>query len=417
MTNRDQSLRHISAVRGMKITVSKVVEPVSSAQQATFTSQAQGCATPSLRQNEHATKPVGLAALSEPERRRVLIAIDDSFHSQGVITHGLAIAEALNAGVDLLRALENQPRPAEVGDPVQWHLLREQASNHIDKLAERHPSEGGPTDAQIEEGRLCDQICRWMHKHQAGLIALSSRGIDGENYTALGRTACRVLESAPSLVLLVPASASPMPPVRYKKVLVPLDGSSCAETALPQALRIAEGLNAEVILVHAVPEPELTETGPLESEGLELQERLLRRNERVARAYLEQIQSHLTVKNVRAQMTLLSNGDPRHLLAAAISDQHADLVVMASHGHGGHLDLPTGSVASYVLEQANIPVLLVRESDSPEVGGAPNIRSAFPRSPWWPQRTELSQVANEQRHDQKVAEEIARTLMLYEKKG
>ncbi|RME69116.1 MAG: hypothetical protein D6782_00210, partial [Alphaproteobacteria bacterium] len=40
----------------------------------------------------------------------------------------------------------------------------------------------------------------------------------------------------------------------------------------------------------------------------------------------------------------MHGGDPRHLLVRALSDERADLMVLASHGHSGHLDVGTGSV-------------------------------------------------------------------------
>jgi nucleotide-binding universal stress UspA family protein len=352
-------------------------------------SKAEHCAMPSLRPSEHIRLPNVAAGTTERQRRRIVIAIDDSFVPQVVIPHGMAIAKALDADVMLFRILESKQWPGEITDPVQWHLLREQARNHIQELAERHAWEAGRIETRIDEGQPCDQICRWMREHQGSLTVLSSRGSAGLNEPALGRTARRVVESGVGSILLVPAIAQTVPTVRYSRILIPLDGSSRAESALPIALRVAESMNAEILLVHAVPEPELTEIGPLEPEGLELRAGLLRRNERVARAYLERIRSHLSARVVRVQMIVLRGGDSRHLLTQAISDQHADLVVMASHGHGGHMDLPFGSVASHIVEQTPVPVLLVRNHhDAPAIaGGTPTIRhDPFSVSPGRPPR-------------------------------
>lgn len=339
--------------------------------------ESEDCATPSLSQNELPDLAT-LLDTKTPERRRVVIALDDSFVSQRVIPHGMAIASALDADVMLLRVLENQQRPGELTDPVHWHLLREQARTHIEALAEQHAPGGECIETRIEEGQPCDHICQWMREHQGSVTVLSSRRSGGSNEPALGGTARRILESARGSVLLVPTTSPVTHAIRYKRILIPLDGSSRAESALPVALRVAESMSAELLLVHAVPEPELTETGPLESEGLELRAGLLRRNERVARAYLERIRSYLSVRNVRVQVVLLRDGDSRHLLTHAISEQQADLVIMASHGHGGHLDLPAGSVAWHLIEQTRVPVLLVRNQDAvPGTGGTPLIHSPF----------------------------------------
>jgi K+-sensing histidine kinase KdpD len=58
-----------------------------------------------------------------------------------------------------------------------------------------------------------------------------------------------------------PASGAP-----YRRVVVPLDGSRWAESVLPLAVRLAKASEAELLLVHVVPTPEMIEARPLEVE-------------------------------------------------------------------------------------------------------------------------------------------------------
>lgn len=53
-------------------------------------------------------------------------------------------------------------------------------------------------------------------------------------------------------------------------------------------------------------------------------------------------------------------GPPGYLIAKYASDNKFDLVLMGSHGHGALVNLVMGSVATQVLANCKVPVLLVR---------------------------------------------------------
>src|SRR3546814_15560227 len=71
------------------------------------------------------------------------------------------------------------------------------------------------------------------------------------------------------------------PDQSYQRILVPLDGSRWAESVLPLAARIARAANAEILLAHVVPAPEMIEARPLEMEDKELRQSLI---EQIGRA-------------------------------------------------------------------------------------------------------------------------------------
>jgi nucleotide-binding universal stress UspA family protein len=179
----------------------------------------------------------------------------------------------------------------------------------------------------------------------------------------LASTVRKLLERAPGSLLIVPAAAEPATGVaRYARVLVPLDGSPEAELALPIAARIALAHDAELVIVHVVPAPEVTQTGPLDSEDLALVDRLRRRNERAASAYLDRARARLSEQNVAARVLLLSqNGDVGGRVAGAAVSEHADLIVAAAHGRNARRTLPCGSAtAELIARRPSGPLLIVR---------------------------------------------------------
>jgi nucleotide-binding universal stress UspA family protein len=62
---------------------------------------------------------------------------------------------------------------------------------------------------------------------------------------------------------------------------------------------------------------------------------------------------------VRTRVTV--DGDVRGEILRRIAEDHVDLVVLSGHGRGGRSEHPFGSVASFLLEHATAPLLVVRK--------------------------------------------------------
>jgi nucleotide-binding universal stress UspA family protein len=128
-------------------------------------------------------------------------------------------------------------------------------------------------------------------------------------------------------------------------ILVPLDGSALAAAALPVAARLACEMHASITLVSvgAVPES----AAQAQDERAELEAELQDAARRLGPSV-----------PVRTRVELL--GDPARGILQAAQEEHADLIVMSTHGRSGLSELVEGSVADEVLRSAHIPVTLVR---------------------------------------------------------
>jgi nucleotide-binding universal stress UspA family protein len=141
----------------------------------------------------------------------------------------------------------------------------------------------------------------------------------------------------------------------YKRVVIPLDGSTLAESILPFILDIAGPLDMEVVLLRAV--PPLT---PIVAEGMrhvELEDVEGRLAE--ARAYLAPIATELAQKGIQTRV-MVRHGEPVTEILAGARQAEADLIAMTTHGRSGLGRLLFGSVAEAVLRQAEIPVFLMK---------------------------------------------------------
>lgn len=134
-------------------------------------------------------------------------------------------------------------------------------------------------------------------------------------------------------------------------IVFPTDFSACAGHALPMACALARDYGARLVIVHvkAPPVAAYSELGPLVAEPAELAHELKLR--------LEEIRPPDESIPVEHQFR---EGDAAEEIVQVAEEEHADLVVMATHGRTGLGRLLMGSVAEEVLRRAPCPVLTLK---------------------------------------------------------
>ncbi len=148
-------------------------------------------------------------------------------------------------------------------------------------------------------------------------------------------------------------------------IVVPLDGSLAAESALPLAAELARAFGNPLVLARAQEQPVPafpvgTGIGPIQMGGDSLLVAQATRQAEVAtRAYLADKQAELRKAGLQAQYEM-GLGPAASFIEEVAQRRQAGLIVMASHGRGWLGRLVLGSVAEKVLREAEVPVLLVR---------------------------------------------------------
>jgi nucleotide-binding universal stress UspA family protein len=140
----------------------------------------------------------------------------------------------------------------------------------------------------------------------------------------------------------------------YKRVLIPLDGSSLAEQALPHAIAQARHFQAELILLRVV-EPFAHARGM----SLADLEQIRQQTHTWTGEYLERIAADIQQQGILVQEVTI-DGHPQTGIAEYAETNHVDLIVMSTRGQSGLSRWLMGSVADRVVRGATVPVLLVR---------------------------------------------------------
>lgn len=144
-----------------------------------------------------------------------------------------------------------------------------------------------------------------------------------------------------------------------KTILVPLDGSTFAEHAVPVAMALARsaGARLHLVQVHEVP---VVPTSPDLLVPYDAQwDSALRQQEE---EYLQSVANRIAERAGLQSRTELLSGPAEMALATYAREMEVDLVVMTTHGRSGLSRMWLGSVADGVIRRSQVPVLLLRPS-------------------------------------------------------
>ena len=150
-----------------------------------------------------------------------------------------------------------------------------------------------------------------------------------------------------------------------KLILSPIDFSDSAHGALDVAADFAARFGAELLLVHVMPAiQDLPESVSMFKEG-EYDQSLVDG----AAKRLSDMAAGLAQKNVKARTEVGTANDVGMELVRIAEHNHADMIIIATHGMTGWHKIAFGSVAEKVVKQAGCAVLVLRANALADAGG------------------------------------------------
>ena len=295
----------------------------------------------------------------------IMVPLDGSLLSERALPYSSALALAAGARLRLVHVMPHPPVPVQARKELDVAVRMEQ-------LAKDLRAQGVQATARtIADHPPAIAVLDAAADPPADLIVMSTHGHSGIGRWIYGSVADQILSEAEMPVLLIPAASHhTWPTDRPPKILVPLDGSTHAETALGPARALTQALGADLLLLR------------VEEEGLEAAWQILPMSATLrqtapldlteARQYVERIADTLgpAAKTVD---TLVDTGDPTAIIPAIARQEAIDMIIMATHGRTGLARLTMGSVATTTLQRAHIPVLMIRppglEQREPKLAG------------------------------------------------
>jgi nucleotide-binding universal stress UspA family protein len=286
----------------------------------------------------------------------IIVPLDGSELAERALPYAQRLASALRTHLVLVTVWEGAD--AALGAafmaaaPEIERAARERWTAYLHEARDRAGATGAKT--VVREGDATDEILRVADEERARLIVIATHGRSGIGRWVYGSTASQLLRTAARPLLAVgPELLSRKREPEMRRIMVPLDGSSLAEQALPAATALARALDARVSIVRAVrwaieSYPYTVPTAYLPQLDDELA--------KAADAYV-----HRIAGNVQAP-----GGVDAHVLRGPAAQSlidfaeraGIDLVVMTTHARGGIARAALGSTADRMLH-GPAPVVLI----------------------------------------------------------
>jgi len=293
----------------------------------------------------------------------ILVPLDGSLLAERALEPALALGRKYRGQVTLLRVPVPEPVfiPGMDGYAAYSASLAEQvrdgewkdADDYLSAIKKAHEEGDPPLRTQVVAGDVAEVILDTAAADKIDLIVMSTHGYSGITRWVLGSVTEKVLAHAPCPVLVICSSQ----PIR--KIVIPLDGSELAESALAPGLEAATRLGCSVTLLRAVDELNRFERAQLELGGQDLANRLQDGMMTEAEYYLGKLIESKPQAGLDIQRVALL-GSAAHRVLEYAEKNGFDLIVMATHGRTGLARWVYGSVTEKVLHSAHCSMLVIR---------------------------------------------------------
>jgi nucleotide-binding universal stress UspA family protein len=151
---------------------------------------------------------------------------------------------------------------------------------------------------------------------------------------------------------------------KINKVLIALDYNPTAQKVADLGFSMAKSMNAKVILLHVITDPEYYSTagyspimgfngdidmGPVQLDNVD-------GLKKASLQYLEKSKQHLGDDDIQ---TIVKEGDFADTILETAKEEHANIIVLGSHSRKWLENIVMGSVTEKVLHNTSIPLLIV----------------------------------------------------------
>lgn len=309
--------------------------------------------------------------------QRILVPLDGSPLAEQVLAWVGILAKGMQSQVELLRVIE--PPPQDLPDSAHGIYphrvlasIASHAQDYLEGLAIPLRQDGLSVSSIVREGSPAPSIASEGAKEPETLIAMTTHGRSGISRWLLGSVTDKVLHATTNPLLMVRAYDQENPPeaVNLQTIIVPLDGSSLAEQALPHAASLAKALKLRVLLVRVTPSlseyQRYLEDYPLDSSSTiysGMYEEFSREQDALAMQYLHQVQEKLNNQGVSSVGERLLKGHAADAIVGLARETPHSLVAMTSHGRSGVGRWLLGSVADRVVHHSRDLVLVIRAAE------------------------------------------------------
>jgi nucleotide-binding universal stress UspA family protein len=318
---------------------------------------------------------------------RILVPLDGSLLAERAIPHAELFARIFGASIILLRVLEptSYHENPEAVNPLSWQIRKAEADMYMQGIALRIRENLGEkslrsedekksrVDYSIREGKTAENIVDFAHNENIDLLVISTHGSSGLSRWNISSVTQKVINLIYLPVLIVRAyNRSNMDESinRYRRILLPIDGSRRAECSLSAGIELARGEmspvntpdnvgdESKLVLAAVIRLPELPIPEPFPVEISQLAEQLLQVSRQAVYEYLNEMKERLPVE---CDTCVVESASVTSAIQELADQEDIDMVVLCAHGHSGQVTWPYGTVTRNYMEHGTKPVLVIQD--------------------------------------------------------
>src|ERR1700737_1279458 len=285
----------------------------------------------------------------------IMVPTDGSGFHREAIRVALRIAERTDAKIRLVRVLATGSffgmAAAAESTAIAAEVVKSERDRALSELyalaAECRTASNADISVDLHAGPVAEVLASYARRNEADLIVISTHGRSGIARLSLGSVTDSLIRHTPIPVLVVKPPTSYLNPQvneGFKRIVVPLDGSTLAEQILPRVLTLAKLEEADITLLnvlvpHSYSQKEIVDPSlPWWDKDIS-----------VAQTYLFRIAGKLRRNGVLVTTEIVIGEHVARAPADFASREKADLIAIATHGRGGVARMLRGSVADTVM--------------------------------------------------------------------
>lgn len=307
---------------------------------------------------------------------KIAVPLDGSFLAEKALPYAIRLAKTLDAQLLLLQIAELPPYTdgnflleAEITRNT-WEYLEGVKTAITNPEMILHLPEDEVEFKPIYD-RADFELADIAIAENADLMVMTTHGRGGLARLVLGSVAAKVIRQAAIPVILIQptdaeealqdATDSLNLGRRVGPVVVTLDGTRDAETAIEPAMTLARQLATSIHLVQVINPPtpsRITTFTPTYNYNYYQQEKQFLQDKEEANHYLESVRARIAERGLRC-VKEVRIGYPATEIAGYARNVSAITVVMATHARGKFGRILLGSVADQVMRHSHLPVMMV----------------------------------------------------------
>ena len=292
--------------------------------------------------------------------KAIMVALANSEVDRAALNAGIRLARASAARLHIVHVRIRTGTSVHDEEQIDFSAATNWAADELDESVSFRMIE--PRAGRARAKTIANHLIGYANENQIDLIVLGTHARSRLERSILGSVGDGLIRGTHLPILLIPRAdgRAATQKLRFKRVLVPLDGTAAAEQILPDAIHLAQMLHGSIALLQVVPPEPRASSGPLAHEEFVL--RSARSEE-----YLDRVADELREHNVEVETLTLAGELVTPVIRRAAVVRRVDVVALATRGLPPFSLLLQSGISDDLIDGARLPLLIRRQEASSEL--------------------------------------------------